>query len=114
MLQSGGFLIPQNKIDQLIAYKHLLTDKQKRDILNSVQSGGQLVLNPQKANMEGFWVHYLLVSEFHLLLKRLKKITGGAPRMGSDLTKGSWCAENWNVSTTSIYRHMGTSSKRWR
>ena len=22
--------------------------------------------------------------------------------------------ENWNVSTTSIYRHMGTSSKRWR
>ena len=42
-VQSGGFLIPQNKIDQLIAYKHLLTDKQKRDILNSVQSGGQLV-----------------------------------------------------------------------
>ena len=32
-VQSGGFLIPQNKIDQLIAYKHLLTDKQKRDIL---------------------------------------------------------------------------------
>ena len=28
-VQSGGFLIPQNKIDQLIAYKHLLTDKQK-------------------------------------------------------------------------------------
>ena len=26
-IQSGGFLIPQNKIDQLIAYKHLLTDK---------------------------------------------------------------------------------------
>ena len=26
-VQSGGFLIPQNKIDQLIAYKHLLTDK---------------------------------------------------------------------------------------
>lgn len=30
----GGFLIPQNlKIDQLIAYKHLLTNKQKQDIL---------------------------------------------------------------------------------
>ena len=25
--QTGGFLIPQNKINQLIAYKHLLTDK---------------------------------------------------------------------------------------
>ena len=24
-MQTGGFLIPQNKIDQLIAYKHLLT-----------------------------------------------------------------------------------------
>ena len=28
-VQSGGFLIPQNKIDQLIAYKHLLTDNKK-------------------------------------------------------------------------------------
>ena len=27
-IQSGGFLIPQNKINQLIAYKHLLTNKQ--------------------------------------------------------------------------------------
>ena len=26
---SGGFLIPNDKINQLIAYKHLLTDKQK-------------------------------------------------------------------------------------
>ena len=26
-----------------------------------------------KANMEGFWVHYLLVLVFHLLLKQLKK-----------------------------------------
>ena len=31
-VQSGGFLIPQNKIDQLIAYKHLLTTKQKKKI----------------------------------------------------------------------------------
>ena len=38
-IQSGGFLIPQNKIAQLIAYKHLLTNKQKKDILNSIQSG---------------------------------------------------------------------------
>jgi len=25
--QTGGFMIPQNKINQLIAYKHLLTAK---------------------------------------------------------------------------------------
>ena len=72
-IQSGGFLIPQNKIDQLIAYKHLLTNKQKKDILNSLQSGGQLVVKPTKINMEGFWVHYLPVLVFHLLLKQLKK-----------------------------------------
>ena len=28
---TGGFLIPNDKINQLIAYKHLLTDKQKRE-----------------------------------------------------------------------------------
>ena len=27
---TGGFLIPNDKINQLIAYKHLLTDKQKK------------------------------------------------------------------------------------
>ena len=72
-IQSGGFLIPQNKIDQLIAYKHLLTNKQKKDILNSLQSGGQLVVKPTKSQYGGFWVHYLLVLVFHLLLKQLKK-----------------------------------------
>jgi len=37
--QVGDFLIPQNKIDQLIAYKHLLSAKQKQDILNALQTG---------------------------------------------------------------------------
>ena len=54
---SGGFLIPQNKIDQLIAYKHLLTNKQKKDILNSLQSGGQLVVKPTKSQYGGFLSH---------------------------------------------------------
>ena len=30
-IQNGGFIIPQNKIDQFIAYKHLLTNKQSSD-----------------------------------------------------------------------------------
>ena len=87
-VQSGGFLIPQNKIDQLIAYKHLLTDKQKRDILNSVQSGGQLVLKPTKSQYGGFWGTLLASIGIPLAIEALKKITGGAPRMGSDLTTG--------------------------
>ena len=87
-VQSGGFLIPQNKIDQLIAYKHLLTDKQKRDILNSVQSGGQLVLKPTKSQYGGFLGTLLASIGIPLAIEAIKKMTGGAPRMGSDLTKG--------------------------
>ena len=40
--QTGGFLIPQDKIQKLIENKHLLTDKQKQDILIALQSGGEL------------------------------------------------------------------------
>ena len=43
---TGGFVIPQNKIDQLIQHKNLLTKAQKEQILAAVQSGGQLVINP--------------------------------------------------------------------
>ena len=42
--QTGGFLIPQNKIDQLIKYKDLLTKKQKEQIISAVHTGGQLVV----------------------------------------------------------------------
>ena len=35
---NGGFLIPQNKIDQLIKYKDWLTKKQKEQILSAVIS----------------------------------------------------------------------------
>ena len=88
-IQSGGFLIPQNKIDQLIAYKHLLTNKQKKDILNSLQSGGQLVVKPTKSQYGGFLGTLLASIGLPLAIEAIKKITGkGAPRMGSDLMKG--------------------------
>ena len=88
-IQSGGFLIPQNKIDQLIAYKHLLTNKQKKDILNSLQSGGQLVVKPTKSQCGGFSGTLLASIGLPLAIEAIKKITGkGAPRMGSDLIKG--------------------------
>ena len=84
-IQSGGFLIPQNKIDQLIAYKHLLTDKQKRDILNSIQSGGQLVMKPTKSQYGGFLGTLLASIGIPLAVEAIKKMTGGALRMGSKL-----------------------------
>ena len=53
--QTGGFLIPQNKIEQLIKYKHLLSTKQKQDIVNTIQPGGALYLRPpQKQINVGF------------------------------------------------------------
>ena len=85
---SGGFLIPNDKINQLIAYKHLLTDKQKRDILNTFQSGGKLVMVPTKSQSGGFLGSLLASIGLPIAIEAIKKITGGAPRMGSDLIKG--------------------------
>ena len=36
--QKGGFLVPQNKIDKLITNKHLLSAKQKKDILDALHN----------------------------------------------------------------------------
>ena len=86
-IQSGGFLIPQNKIDQLIAYKHLLTNKQKKDILNSLQSGGQIVVKPTKNQSGGFLGTLLASIGIPLAIEAIKKITGGAPKIGSYVKK---------------------------
>lgn len=63
----GGFLIPQNKIDQLIVYKHLLKRKQKGDILNSLESGGKV-----KAQQGGFFL--LASSGVPLAIEAFEKI----------------------------------------
>ena len=52
--QTGGFLIPQAKIDQLIKYKDLLTKKQKEQIVSAIHTGGQLVIKPSKTQSGGF------------------------------------------------------------
>ena len=52
--QRGGFLVPMDKIAQLINYKHLLTAGQKRDIVNALQTGNGLVIRPTKTQQGGF------------------------------------------------------------
>ena len=52
--QSGGFLIPQDKINQLIQYKDLLTKKQKEQIASAIHNGGQVFVKPSKSQMGGF------------------------------------------------------------
>lgn len=52
-VQQGGFFIPQNKIEQLIKYRHLLTAGPKKQILDSLQTGSQLVIRPTRKQIEG-------------------------------------------------------------
>ena len=59
--QSGGFLIPQDKIDQLIQYKDLLTKKQKEQIVSAIHTGGQLIIKPSR-NQKGGFLGTLLAS----------------------------------------------------
>ena len=52
--QRGGCLIAIDKIAPLIAYKHLLTTGQKKDILRSLQTTNGLVIKPTKTQQGGF------------------------------------------------------------
>ena len=80
-VKTGGFLILQNKIDKLIANKHLLTAKQKRDILTALQSGSGVRIKPTKTQSGGFLGTLLASIRIPLVLKVL---TGkGAPQIGT-------------------------------
>ena len=81
--QTGGFLIPNAKIQQLIANKHLLTDKQKMDIINAMQTGSGVHIKPTKKQTGGFLGTLLASIGVPLALEAFKKMTGsGGPRMG--------------------------------
>ena len=80
-VKTGGFLIPQNKIDKLIANKHLLTTKQKKDILDALQSGSGVRIKPTKTQSGGFLGTLLASIGIPLVLKAL---TGkGTPQIGT-------------------------------
>ena len=73
---TGGFLIPQNKIDELIQHKNLLTKAQKEQILAAVQSGGQLVINPTAKQRGGFLGSLLASIGIPLALEMGSKLFG--------------------------------------
>ena len=82
-VQTGGFLIPNSKIEQLIDYKHLLSNKQKRDILDALQTGYGVHIKPTKTQTGGFLSTLLASIGFPLALEAVKKMTGsGGPRVG--------------------------------
>ena len=82
-ISGGGFLIPNSKIDQLIAHKHLLSNKQKKDILNALQTGSGVHIKPTKVQTGGFLGTLLASIGIPLALEAFKKMTGsGVPRIG--------------------------------
>ena len=81
----GGFMIPQNKIDQLIKYKNLLSQKQKEDIMKALQSGGRLIIKPTKVQSGGFLGTLLASIGIPLALKAL---TGGTHRAALASARG--------------------------
>ena len=71
-----GFLIPQNKIDQLIKHKNWLTKGQKEQILSAVQSGGEVVINPTVKQRGGFLGSLLASIRIPLALEMGSKLFG--------------------------------------
>ena len=69
--QTGVFLIPQNKIDKLIANKNLLSTKQKKDILDALQSDSGVVVKPTKTQSGGLLGTLLASIGIPLVLKAL-------------------------------------------
>ena len=75
-----SFVIPYSKISQLITHKHLLSDKQKKDIINALQTGSGVNIKPTKRQTGGFLGALLASIGIPLVLKA---ITGsGGPRIG--------------------------------
>ena len=101
--QSGGFLIPQNKIDQLIKYKDLLTKKQKEQIVSAIHTGGQLVVKPTKKQSGGFLGTLLASIGVPLLLNAL---TGKGLQVDKKRSRRSA-----NVHVPKIQNNKSTSSK---
>ena len=85
-----------DKIAQLVAYKHLLTTGQKKDILNPLQTGNGLVIRPTKTQQGG--VLGTLFSEYRcpLLLNALTRKGLQADRTGSANTTSVYVPDTTN------------------
>ena len=97
--QTGGFLVPNSEINKLVANKHLLSEKQKRDIINAIQTGSGVHIKPTKKQTGGFLGTLLASIGVPLALEAFKKMVGGsAPRMGVYQPPppfyGTWEGEN--------------------
>ena len=84
-------MIPQNKIDQLIKHKGWLTEGQKKQILSTVQSGGEVVIKPTVKQRGGFLGSLLASIGIPLAIEMGSKLFGKGltvPRRGEGLMVG--------------------------
>ena len=87
---TGGFLIPQDKINKLIANKHLLSKGQREQILSALQAGGQIVVKPTATQSGGALGALLASIGIPLAIEAVKKVFGkGAPRIGRPKGRGA-------------------------
>ena len=84
--QTGGFLIPQDKINQFIQYKDLLTKKQKGQIASAIHTGGQIIIKPTKTQSGGFLGTLLASIGIPMLINAL---TGGGLQVDNKRSKRS-------------------------
>ena len=88
--QRGAILVPIDKIAQLINYKYLLTTGQKKDILNTLQTGNGLVIRPTKTQQGGF-------------LGTLLASVGVSPLLNALTGKGLQADSTGSANTMSVY-----------
>ncbi|PFX18802.1 hypothetical protein AWC38_SpisGene16812 [Stylophora pistillata] len=108
----GAGLVPNDKIQQLIAYKHLLTDKQKRDIITALQSGGDLKIKLTKRQQSGGFLGTLLASIGIPLV--LKALTGsGHSKKGRGLQNRRPGGKNGGALQNRPYWEGGPQPSPW-
>ena len=72
----------------MIAYKHLLSAKQKQDIPNALLTGSGVHIKPTKTQLGNGFGTILASLGIPLAIELVKKITGkGAPRLGRSTGK---------------------------
>jgi len=84
--QTGGFMVPYAQMYQLIENKHLLSNKQKKDVLKALETGSNVHIKPTQKQTGGFLGTLLASIGVPLALEAFKKMVGGGsegvPRIG--------------------------------
>ena len=83
-VKTGGFIIPPNRINELMPYANWFTTKQQRDYINALQMGKGMQIKPTKMLSGGFLGTLLASVGIPLAVEPVKKLfsRSRAPRTG--------------------------------